>query len=174
MHVCLIMDKPETPRHPVIAAALHHLSATHTVRLLDLHALSGPDAIAQEDERTPADLYLLKGHTPQALEVARHLEERGALVVNTWASTSSCQDRALMAQRMRAVGLPWPRTWSLATLGSLLTRPELLVSVPLAPRAEESLQPAWRPGGQGRPRGAGPRTRGPLGSGAHHRAGARI
>ena len=131
MNVCLIMDKPETPRHPVIAAALHHLSATHTVRLLDLRALSGPDAIAQEDERTPADLYLLKSHAPQALEVARHLEKRGALVVNTWESMSSCQDRALMAQRMRAVGLPWPRTWSLATLGSLLTRPELLVSVPL-------------------------------------------
>jgi ribosomal protein S6--L-glutamate ligase len=32
---------------------------------------------------------------------------------------------------MRAVGLPWPRTWSLATLESLLAHPELLVSVPL-------------------------------------------
>jgi ribosomal protein S6--L-glutamate ligase len=131
MNVCLIMGKPETPRHQVIATALHHLSATHTVRLLDLRGLSGPDAIAQEDERTPADLYLLKSHAPQALELARWLEERGALVVNTWASTSSCQDRALMAQRMRAVGLPWPRTWSLATLESLLAHPELLVSVPM-------------------------------------------
>ena len=131
MNVCLIIDKPETRQHPVIAVALHHHSATHTVRLLDLGALSGPDAIAQEDERTPADLYLLKSHAPQALEVARRLEERGALVVNTWASTSACQDRALMAQRMRAVGLPWPRTWSLATLESLLAHPELLVSVPL-------------------------------------------
>jgi ribosomal protein S6--L-glutamate ligase len=131
MNVCLIMDKPETPHHPVIAAALHHLSATHALRLLDLRALSGTDAIAQEDERTPADLYLLKSHAPQALEVARHLEERGASVVNTWASTASCQDRALMAQRMRAVGLPWPRTWSLATLESLLAHPELLVSVPV-------------------------------------------
>src|ERR671935_2885355 len=105
MNVCLIMGRQEPPRHPVIAAALHHLSATHTVRLLDLRALSGPDAIAQEDERTPADLYLLKSHAPQALELARWLEERGALVVNTWASTSSCQDRALLAQQMQAVGV---------------------------------------------------------------------
>src|SRR5207248_5736696 len=131
MNVCLILDNPETPHHPVIAPALRRLSATHTVRLLDLRTLSGRDAIAQEDQRTPADLYLLKSHAPQALEVARHLEERGASVVNPWASTASCQDRALMAQRMRAVGLPWPRTWRLATLEILLAHPELLVSVPL-------------------------------------------
>jgi ribosomal protein S6--L-glutamate ligase len=53
------------------------------------------------------------------------------LIVNTWASTSSCQDRVTMAQRMRTAGLPWPRTWSLATLESLLAHPELGVSVPL-------------------------------------------
>ena len=29
----------------------------------------------------------------------------------------------MMAQRMRSAGLPWPRTWSLATLESLLTHP---------------------------------------------------
>ena len=63
--------------------------------------------------------------------LARHLEERGAVVVNDWASTVCCQDRVLMAQRMRAAGLPWPRTWSLATLESLLAHPELGVSVPL-------------------------------------------
>src|SRR5256714_6824687 len=131
MNVCLIMDKPETPHHPVIAAALHHLSTTHKVRLLDVRLLSGLDAIAQEERCTPADLYLLHAHVPQALEVARHLEERGALVVNTWASTLSCQDRVMMAQQMRAAGLPWPRTWSLATLESLLAHPDLLVSVPL-------------------------------------------
>jgi glutathione synthase/RimK-type ligase-like ATP-grasp enzyme len=44
-------------------------------------------------------LVAVKAHAPQALEVARHLEEGGALIVNTWASTSSCPDRALMAQR---------------------------------------------------------------------------
>jgi ribosomal protein S6--L-glutamate ligase len=131
VNVCLIVDKPETPHHPILAAALQHLSATHTVRLLDVRMLSALDAIAQEERRPPADLYLLHAHVPQALEVARHLEERGALVVNTWASTLSCQDRVLMAQRMRAAGLPWPRTWSFTTLESLLTHPELLVTVPL-------------------------------------------
>jgi ribosomal protein S6--L-glutamate ligase len=125
MTICLLMDKPETPQHPVIAAALLHLRATHTVRLLDVRALSGPEARAQEDACPPADLYLLKSHAPQALALARHLEERGARVVNTWAATACCQDRALLAQRMRAGGLPWPRTWTLATLESLLAHPEL-------------------------------------------------
>jgi hypothetical protein len=35
MNICLIMDNPETPRHPVIGVALHKLSATHTVRLTE-------------------------------------------------------------------------------------------------------------------------------------------
>ena len=125
MTICLIMDKPETPQHPVIAAALHQLRATHTVRLLDLRALSGPEACAREDAHPPADLYLLKSHAPQALALARHLEERGARVLNTWAATACCQDRARLAQRMRAGGLPWPRTWTLPTLESLLAHPEL-------------------------------------------------
>jgi ribosomal protein S6--L-glutamate ligase len=130
MTICLLMDKPETPQHPVIAAALHQLRATHAVRLLDLRALSGPQACAQEDAHPPADLYLLKSHAPQALALARHLEERGARVVNSGAATACCQDRALLAQRMCAGGLPWPRTWSLATLESLLAHPELGGSLP--------------------------------------------
>ncbi len=49
MNICLIMDNPETPRHPVIGVALHKLSATHTVRLLDVHTLTSTQAIAQEE-----------------------------------------------------------------------------------------------------------------------------
>ncbi|HLX57238.1 MAG TPA: hypothetical protein VKR83_09460 [Ktedonobacteraceae bacterium] len=121
MHICLIMDNPETPQHPVIAVALQQLSAIHTVRLLDVRALTGAQAI-QEEERYPlADLYLLKSHAPQALEVAHVLEQKGALVVNSWASSVACQDRVLMAQRMHEAHLPWPRTWHFATLESLLS-----------------------------------------------------
>ena len=36
-----------------------------------------------------------------------------------------------MAERMRSAGLPWPHTWSLATLDSLLARQELGVTIPL-------------------------------------------
>ncbi len=120
MNICLIMDNPETPRHPVIAVALQKLSATHTVRLLDVRTLTAEQAIAQETIYQPADLYLLKSHAPQALELAHYLEQHGALVVNTWASSVACQDRVLMAQRMEEADLPWPHTWSFSSLAELL------------------------------------------------------
>ena len=130
MDICLIMDNPETPHHPVIAVALQQLSATHTVRLLDVRTLTGAEAIAQEKIHSLADLYLLKSHAPQALDVAHFLEQQGALVVNSWASSLTCQDRVLMAQRMLEANLPWPQTWSSAALENLLADSHLLASLP--------------------------------------------
>ena len=130
MDICLIMDNPETPHHPVIAVALEQLRATHNVRLFDVRTLTGAEAIAQEKMRPLADLYLLKSHAPQALEVAHYLEQQGASVVNSWASSVACQDRVLMAQRMHEADLPWPHTWSFATLGDLLSDSQLLETLP--------------------------------------------
>ena len=130
MDICLIMDNPETPHHPVIAVALQQLSTTHTVRLLDVRTLTGTEAIAHEKIHSLADLYLLKSHAPQALDVARLLEQQGASVVNSWASSLACQDRILMAQRMLEANLPWPQTWSFATLENLLADSHLLASLP--------------------------------------------
>lgn len=116
MHICLIMDNPETPRHPIIAVALQALSARHSVRLLDILTLSGSEALAFEANNQPADLYLLKSHAPQALELARALEQDGHQVVNSWSASLACQDRTLMTERMRSAGLPWPETRTFATL----------------------------------------------------------
>jgi len=121
MHICLIMDNPETPHHPVIAVALQDLSARHTVRLLDVRSLSGAQAIALEGEQQPADLYLLKSHAPQALELAHSLEQDGRRVVNSWASSVVCQDRVLLTEQMHAAGLPWPRTRAFPTLAEALS-----------------------------------------------------
>jgi ribosomal protein S6--L-glutamate ligase len=129
MRICLIMDNPETPHHPVLAPALQALRANHEVRLLDVRPLSGAEAIQEESRQPRADLYLLKSHAPQALEVGHWLEEQGALVVNSWASSVACQDRVLMAQRMEQAGLPWPRTTAFATLGQLLADEAYLSSM---------------------------------------------
>lgn len=129
MHLCLIMDNPETPHHPVIGAALRQLGGSHTVRLLDVRNLSSVDALALEQQHSRADLYLLKSHAPQALDVARALEEQGALVVNTWASSLACQDRAQMAARMQEHHLPWPATRSFPSLNSLLAQENALASI---------------------------------------------
>lgn len=128
MHICLIMDNPETPHHPVIAVALQDLSARHTVRLLDIRALSGDQAIALEQEQQPADLYLLKSHAPQALDLARALEQTGKRVVNSWSSSLACQDRMLMTEQMEEAHLPWPRTWAFSTLAEALRDPAALDS----------------------------------------------
>jgi ribosomal protein S6--L-glutamate ligase len=128
MNICLIMDNPETPRHPVIAVALQKLSDRHTVRLLDVRQLSGSQAIAQEQTSSPADLYLLKSHAPQALELAHYLESQGLQVVNNWASSVACQDRVLMTERMEQAHLPWPHTQHFPSLGYLLNQPVLLAN----------------------------------------------
>jgi ribosomal protein S6--L-glutamate ligase len=129
MQICLIMDNPETPHHPVIALALRKLATTHDVRLLDVRTLTGTQAIAQEDQHPLADLYLLKSHAPQALEVAHHLEQRGAYIVNSWAASTACQDRLLMAQRMYEAHLPWPQTQSFDSLAALLQQESLLAEL---------------------------------------------
>ncbi len=129
MRICLIMDNPETPHHPVIAVALQRLSESHDVRLLDVRALAGNQAIVLEKEYSQADLYLLKSHAPQALDVAHYLEQQGALVVNSWASSVACQDRVIMARRMHEANLPWPRTRNFSSLQALLSDSQLLASL---------------------------------------------
>ena len=131
MNICLIMDNPETPHHPVIGVALQKLSETHQVRLLDVRSSIGAQAITQEKEFPLADLYLLKSHAPQALEVAHYLEEQGALVVNSWASSVACQDRVLMSERVKEAQLPWPETVFFPTLENLLSQPLSTLTFPL-------------------------------------------
>src|SRR5437879_4782567 len=112
MDICFITDNPSTTSHPVIGAVLQRLSVKHKVRFLDVHARTADEVIAYEEAHPPADIYLLKSHAFEALAVALKLEQRGALVVNSWASSSACQDRVLMAQRMQQARLPCPLTWS--------------------------------------------------------------
>lgn len=125
MNICLIMDNPETPRHPVIAVALQKLSVRHSVRFSDVRSLTGQQAVEQEATYPQADLYLLKSHAPQALELAQYLEHHGAQVVNSWSSSVACQDRVLMSQRMQDAHLPWPNTRFFTSLAVLLEQANL-------------------------------------------------
>jgi ribosomal protein S6--L-glutamate ligase len=129
MRICLIMDNPETPQHPIISVALQALSARHTVRLLDIRTCSGTQAIALEKEQQPADLYLLKSHAPQALDLAHSLEENGRRVVNSWSSSRACQDRVLTTELMEAAHLPWPQTRAVPTLAEALSDLQALTSL---------------------------------------------
>ncbi len=130
MDICLIMDNPETPHHPIIGKALQELGAMHTVSLLDVRGLNDAEALQLLQEKPLATLYLLKSHAPQALTIANYLEQQGVLVVNSWASSMACQDRVLMAQRMREAQLPWPPTQHFPSLAQLLAQQSLLETLP--------------------------------------------
>ncbi|MQS12254.1 alpha-L-glutamate ligase [Streptomyces kaniharaensis] len=109
MRVCLIAADPD---HPVLAATTAELLARgHEVEHLYPGARPGSGRLA--------DVYLLKARTPQALALARELEERGAPVVNSAAATELCQDRVRMAELARAAGLPFADTRAVGRLDQL-------------------------------------------------------
>ncbi|MEU9147627.1 alpha-L-glutamate ligase [Streptomyces sp. NPDC048349] len=97
------------PGHPLLAATAALLAPDHLVEALDPRTARGVPG-------PPADVYLLKSRTPQALDLARHLEERGAPVVNTAAATSRCQDRTVMAELALRAGLPFAPTRTVGPL----------------------------------------------------------
>jgi hypothetical protein len=109
MRVCLLTDKPD---HPLIAPLPRLLGAPHRVAVLDPHDGKAPcpSAGLLPADCPPADLYLLKAHSPQAVAFARWAEGQGAQVVNTAAATEFCQNRVRMADRALAAGLPFPAT----------------------------------------------------------------
>ena len=129
MRVCMIIDNPETTNHPIISAVLQKLRATHDVRLLDVRQVTAAEALAEEEQYPLADLYLLKSHAPQALEVAHALEQRGAVVVNSWTSSLLCQNRVQLSQKMEEAHLPWPSTIAFDSLAHLLEQRDLLATL---------------------------------------------
>jgi ribosomal protein S6--L-glutamate ligase len=101
MRICLITPRPD---HPLLAATTALLTLRHQVESID------PATWGDEPVREPADVYLLKARTPRALALARSLEEHGAPVLNSAASTGLCQDRMAMAWSARRAGLPFAAT----------------------------------------------------------------
>ncbi|WP_043470058.1 RimK family alpha-L-glutamate ligase [Kitasatospora sp. MBT66] len=119
MRIGLITSAPD---HPVLAATTALLTARgHHVEALDPTA--GPDGQAGPSD-PPADVYLLKAHTPAALALARGLEERGVPVVNPVAATELCQDRLAMAELAGRAGLPFAPTRAAADPAELLAAVE--------------------------------------------------
>ncbi|MFB7382185.1 RimK family alpha-L-glutamate ligase [Kitasatospora purpeofusca] len=125
MRIGLITSAPD---HPVLAATTALLTAGgHHVEAIDPTA--GPDGqvgpVGQAGPSDPpADVYLLKAHTPAALALARGLEERGVPVVNPVAATELCQDRLAMAELARRAGLPFAPTRAAADPAELLAAVE--------------------------------------------------
>jgi ribosomal protein S6--L-glutamate ligase len=155
VRISLVSDRPA---HPVLSAMLQELDVRHRVAVLSAED-ADPAALAAQEARALADVYLLEAHSPAALDLARRLERCGGLVVNGSAATGACQDRVLMARRLAGAGLPCPRTWSVSTLGrarrllaalhfplvvkSRYRRPGDLVTQVHGAEEMEALMPQW-------------------------------
>ncbi|MFF2805711.1 RimK family alpha-L-glutamate ligase [Streptomyces sp. NPDC058000] len=111
------------PGHPLLSATATALRRDgHRVEFVDLDGTPlAPDGTSDGDAApgTPADVYLLKARTPEALACAARLEDRGVPVINSTSATAGCQDRVAMAEVARAAGLPFAETVRMATVGEL-------------------------------------------------------
>jgi ribosomal protein S6--L-glutamate ligase len=65
-----------------------------------------PDRLAVEH-----DLYVLKSHTELSLSLAGVLDAQGARMLNPYRSCIATQDKIVAARRLRAAGVPAPRSW---------------------------------------------------------------
>jgi glutathione synthase/RimK-type ligase-like ATP-grasp enzyme/aminoglycoside phosphotransferase (APT) family kinase protein len=117
MRICLLTDKPD---HPLLVEVVSLLGARHTIDVVDPETKEvdpgGPRLAA-----TPADVYLLKSRTRDALSFARAVEHCGGQVVNGASATRACQDRSFVADRAHRADLPFPYTYSFARLSGLIS-----------------------------------------------------
>ncbi len=122
MSIGLIIDTPLTLRHPVISEVLRLLQPRQRVTILT--SLDSPYRRGSDQQMIEAvlsaDLYQLKGHTVEALQLARLLEMRGARVVNSAQSGEICRDRLQMHNLLARNGLSGPRTWAWSSPEDLL------------------------------------------------------
>jgi ribosomal protein S6--L-glutamate ligase len=114
MKICLLAE----PNHsPVLASVVDALEERHTVTVGRVQSL-GAAAHAAPGEF--ADLYLLKSRSAEAQAFARRAQHHGAVVVNSPDATASALDRWTMARQLDLHGVPSPRTWSCATLETMV------------------------------------------------------
>jgi ribosomal protein S6--L-glutamate ligase len=76
------------------------------------------ETVAQPDRlRSEHDLYVLKSHTELALALAGTLDTLGARLLNPYMSCITTQEKIIASRRLRAGGVPVPRSWVTGDLG---------------------------------------------------------
>lgn len=87
--------------------------------------LMQPDQVAVEH-----DVYVLKSHTELSLSLAGVLDTQGARMLNPYRCCAATQDKIVASRRLRAAGIPTPRSWvtgDFALLDPLLEETPLIV-----------------------------------------------
>jgi ribosomal protein S6--L-glutamate ligase len=92
------------------------------LRRRDFEVESGiPEEMVVCPDRLPVehDLYVLKSHTELSLSLAGVLAAQGARLLNPYESCLAAQDKIVASRRLRAAGIPTPRTWVTGELSLL-------------------------------------------------------
>jgi ribosomal protein S6--L-glutamate ligase len=84
--------------------------------------------IRSDELRVEHDLYILKSHTELALSLAGVLETLGAQLLNPYRSCIATQDKIVASRRLRAAGVPTPRSW---VTGDLSLMQQIVEETPL-------------------------------------------
>jgi ribosomal protein S6--L-glutamate ligase len=107
LYFLLVRRVPPVPS-PVLADACHRLERRGFV----VEGGIAEELVARADTLEPEhDLYLLKSHTELSLSIAGALHARGARLLNPYPSCASAQNKIVASRRLRAAGVPVPRTW---------------------------------------------------------------
>ncbi len=107
LHFMLVRRVP-----PVTSPVLAEVFA-----ILSRHGFQISADIAEEtvtladDLRVEHDVYVLKSHTELSLSLAGILDARGAITLNPYRSCTTAQNKIVASQRLRAAGIPAPRSW---------------------------------------------------------------
>jgi ribosomal protein S6--L-glutamate ligase len=104
----LLVRRVPPVQSPVLADAFARLER----RGFAVEAGIAEELVDRADTLEPEhDLYVLKSHTELSLSIAGALHARGARLLNPYESCTATQNKIVAARRLRAAGVPVPRSW---------------------------------------------------------------
>jgi ribosomal protein S6--L-glutamate ligase len=124
LHFMLARRNPPVPSQIILeVSAILERRGFQVDSCIAEEILSRPDHLEMS-----YDLYLLKSYTELSLSLAGTLHAQGARLLNPYLGCIASRDKIVAAQRLRAAGIPTPRTWVTGDLA--LLRP-LVEEMPL-------------------------------------------
>ena len=107
LHFILVRRVPPVPS-PVLVEVFALLER----RGFEVSSSIPEETVLRPESLRPAhDLYVLKSHTDLALSLAGVFDTQDAALLNPYASCVTTQDKIVAARRLRAAGVPAPRSW---------------------------------------------------------------
>jgi ribosomal protein S6--L-glutamate ligase len=137
MRVACLLDRRA---HGMPTPLLESVFARLELRGIAVDWLVPEEQLTRADALEPDyDLYLLKSQSGLALSLAAILHGKGARLLNRYPACAAVRDKVVAAGRLRAAGIPAPRTWVTQDLGLLES---LLEEGPLVVKPQNGLHGA--------------------------------